>query len=122
MTRAVTIAAAALLALAGPAEANPPGYDSSWTSKEAADAALAADTAYSQCMFHHLWSYAKKTQEPARDIVAASHAACWFERVNLLSAMHKAQPTWSLDWLDRRDRELEPDEMSIVMDARSKPH
>jgi hypothetical protein len=38
---------------------------------------------------------------------------------NLLAAMHKAQPTWELDWLDKRDRELEPDEMSIVIESRS---
>jgi hypothetical protein len=75
---------------------------------------------YNQCKFHHLWNYAKKTQEPAKDIVAASHAACWFERMKLLSAMRKAQPTWEPDWLDKRDREIEPDEMSIVMEARSK--
>jgi hypothetical protein len=37
------IIAAALVALAKPAWANPPGYESSWTSKEAADAAITAD-------------------------------------------------------------------------------
>jgi hypothetical protein len=112
------IIAVALLA-ATPALANPPGYDSSWTSKEAADAAIAADHAFTECIFQHLRKYAKKTQEPARDIVAASHAACWFERVTLLSAYRKAQPTWEVDWLDKRDKEIEPDEMSIVLEARS---
>jgi hypothetical protein len=112
------IIAAALLA-ATPAWANPPGYNSSWTSKEAADAALAADHAYNHCMFHHLWNYAKKTVEPAGTVVKAAHAACWFEHTQLESAMHKAQPTWERDWLDKRDRAVEPDEMSIVLDARS---
>jgi hypothetical protein len=104
---------------ATPAWANPPGYDSSWTSKEAADAAIAADWDYGQCVFQHLWNYAKKTQEPAATVVPASVAACYFERVKLLSAMRKAQPTWELDWLDKRDKEVEPKEMSIVLDARS---
>jgi hypothetical protein len=112
------IIAAALFA-ATPAWANPPGYDSSWTSKEAADAAIAADWDYGQCVFQHLWNYAKKTQEPAATVVPASVAACYFERVKLLSAMRKAQPTWELDWLDKRDKEVEPKEMSIVLDARS---
>jgi hypothetical protein len=104
----------ALIIAAAPAWANPPGYDSSWTSNEAADAALAADHDYAHCVFHHLQNYARKTQEPAATIVPASHAACWTERVKLLAAMHKAQPTWEWDWLDKRDRELESDEMSIV--------
>jgi hypothetical protein len=98
---------------------NPPGYDSSWTSKEAADGAITADHAYTECVFHHLQNYGRKAKDRARDIVAASHAACWTERDKLLAAMHKAQPTWGLDWLDKRDRELEPDEMSIVLNARS---
>jgi hypothetical protein len=120
MKFAFGLIAAALLALAAsPGWANPPGYESSWTSKEAADRAITADHAYNECMFHHLWSYAKKTKDPARDIVAASHAACWTERDKLLAAMHKAQPTWERDWLDKRDREPEPDEMSIVLSARS---
>jgi hypothetical protein len=112
--------AAAVLALAAPAWANPPGYDSSWTSKEAADAAAAADKDYSDCVFQHLQKYARKTQEPVVTIVPAAVAACQFARMKLLSAMRKAQPTWPLDWLDRRDREVEPDEMSIVLEARSK--
>jgi hypothetical protein len=111
------IIAAALLA-AAPALANPPGYDPSWTSKEAADAAHAAGHAYNDCLFHHLWNYAKKTAEPAGDVVKAAHGACWYERKTLLAAMRKAQPTWERDWLDKRDRELEPDEMSIVLEAR----
>jgi hypothetical protein len=111
--------AAALFAGAPGAWANPPGYDSSWTSKEAADAATTADWAYNECMFHHLQNYGRKTKDPVRDILAASHAACWTERNNLVAAMHKAQPTWERDWLDKRDREVEPDEMSIVLDARS---
>jgi hypothetical protein len=111
---------AAMFALvATPAWANPPGYDSSWTSKEAADAAMAADHAYNDCMFHHLRNYAKKTVEPAGTVVKAAHGACWFEHTQLLSAMRKAQPTWELDWLDKRDKAVEPDEMSIVLDARS---
>jgi hypothetical protein len=50
MKHALIIAAA--LFAAAPAWANPPGYDSSWTSKEAADAALAADQDYAHCVFH----------------------------------------------------------------------
>jgi hypothetical protein len=119
MKHTLTSSAALLALAASSAWANPPGYDASWTSKEAADRANAAGHAYNECMFHHLWSYAKKTKDPARDIVAASHAACWTERDKLLAAMHKAQPTWDLDWLDKRDRELKPDEMSIVLNARS---
>jgi hypothetical protein len=119
MKHALIIAAALLALAASPAWANPPGYDSSWTSKEAADGAITADHAYHECVFHHLQNYGRKTKDPARDIVAAAHAACRTERDKLLAAMHKAQPTWELDWLDKRDRELEPDEMSIVLSARS---
>jgi hypothetical protein len=117
--RTLTIIAALLALAASPAWANPSGYDSSWTSKEAADGAFTADHAYNECLFHHLWNYGRKTKDPARGIVAASHAACWAERDKLLAAMHKAQPTWELDWLDKRDRKLAPDEMSIVLNARS---
>jgi hypothetical protein len=53
---------------------------------------MEADHAYTDCMFHHLWNYAKKTVEPARTVVKAAHAACWFEHTHLESAMHKAQP------------------------------
>jgi hypothetical protein len=113
-----TIIAAALFA-ATSALANPPGYDSSWTSKEAADAAMAADHAYNHCMFHHLWDYGRKTKDPARDVVEAAHGACWLDREKLLAAMHKAQPTWESDWLNKRDKEVEPDEMSIVIESRS---
>ena len=116
--KGIIIIAVGLFA-AAPAWANPPGYDPSWTSKEAADAAIAADHAYTECLFQHLRKYGLNTKDSARDIVAASHAACWFERVTLLSTYRKAQPTWELDWLDKRDREIEPDEMSIVLDARS---
>jgi hypothetical protein len=113
-----TIIAAALFA-ATPALANPPGYDSSWTSKEAADAAIAADHAYTECLFQHLRDYGRKTKDPARDVVEAAHGACWLEREKLLAAMHKAQPTWESDWLNKRDKEVELDEMSIVMESRS---
>jgi hypothetical protein len=54
MKHTLTIIAALLALAASPAWANPPGYDSSWTSKEAADAATAADWAYNECVFHHL--------------------------------------------------------------------
>jgi hypothetical protein len=54
MKFAFGLIAAALLALAAsPGWTNPPGYDSSWTSKEAADRAITADHAYNECMFHH---------------------------------------------------------------------
>jgi hypothetical protein len=33
--------------------------------------------------------------------------------------MHKAQPTWRADWLEKRDKEVEPDETAIVLEARS---
>jgi hypothetical protein len=89
-------------------------------SKEAADAAMAADHTYNDCMYHHLVDYGRKTKDPARDVVEAAHGACWYEWEKLLlAAMHKAQPTWERDWLDKRDREIEPDEMSIVLEARS---
>ena len=113
------IIVAAVLFATTPAWANPPGYNSSWTSKEAADAAMEADHAYTDCMFHHLWNYAKRTVEPARTVVKAAHAACWFEHTQLGSAMHKAQPTWRADWLEKRDKEVEPDETAIVLEARS---
>jgi hypothetical protein len=120
MKFAFGLIAAALLALAAsPGWANPPGYDSSWTSKEAADGAMEADHAYNDCIFHHLWNYAKKTVEPAGTVVKAAHAACWFEHTQLESAMHKAQPTWRTDWLEKRDKEVEPDETAIVLEARS---
>jgi hypothetical protein len=113
------IIVAGVLFAATPAWANPPGYDSSWTSKEAADTAIAADHAYSECLIQHLRDYAKKTVEPAATVVKAAHGACWFEHTQLLSEMRKAQPTWPADWLDKRDKAVEPDEMSIVLDARS---
>ena len=37
---------------------------------------MEADHAYTDCMFHHLWNYAKKTVEPAGTVVKAAHAAC----------------------------------------------
>ena len=39
------------------------------TSKEAADAAIAADHAYTECLFQHLRDYGRKTKDPARDVV-----------------------------------------------------
>jgi hypothetical protein len=99
--------------------ANPPGYDSSWTSKETAEAAIAAEWDYNPCVYQHLRNYAKKTQEPAATIVTATLAACYSERVKLLSTMRKAQPKWQLDWLDRLNKEMEPERLSIVLDARS---
>jgi Tfp pilus assembly protein PilE len=91
-----TIIAALLALVATPAWANPPGYDSSWTRKEAADAAMEADHAFTDCMFHHLWNYAKKTVEPARTVVKAAHAACWFEHTQLGSAAPGAGATASV--------------------------
>ena len=58
-----TIIAAALFA-ATPALANPLGYDSSWTSKEAADSAMAADHAYNHCMFHICGTTAARPRIP----------------------------------------------------------
>ena len=114
----VMIIAAPLFA-AYSAWAIPPDYDSSWTSRQAADAAIAANEEYNHCIFQHLWNFAKKTKEPAATVVPAAVAACYFERVKLLSAMRKAQPTWELDWLDKLDREMEPHLMSVVLKARS---
>jgi hypothetical protein len=39
--------------------------------------------------------------------------------VPVFFAVQSTYHTWELDWLDKRDREIEPDEMSIVLDARS---
>jgi hypothetical protein len=39
--------------------------------------------------------------------------------VPVFFAVQSTYHTWELDWLDKRDREVEPDEISIVLDARS---
>jgi hypothetical protein len=37
--------------------------------------------------------------------------------VPVFFAVQSTYHTWELDWLDKRDRELEPDEMSIVLNG-----
>jgi hypothetical protein len=54
--------------------------DSSWTGKEPADWATTADLARTECVFHHLQSYGRKSKDPVGDIVRASHAGCGMKR------------------------------------------
>jgi hypothetical protein len=114
----ITVAAAVLI-LAGTAWANPPGYGQLLTSKEATAEAIAADKAYNECILQNLQKYARTTQVPATLVVQESVRACQSERSKLLSAMRKARPNWSEDWLDKRDQVNESYETSIVIAARS---